>query len=101
VPADYGLWFHDEENIAPAGPDVPKRGPEESVEGMQLWPRAFAFEDSDLLPEGEDLKGRVGTAAEKDPDHREDGENALNHGITVITEGRPLIASNRRENSNH
>jgi hypothetical protein len=28
VPADYRLWFHDQEDIAPSRPQTPKRGPE-------------------------------------------------------------------------
>ena len=85
VPANYGFWFDDDEDIAPAGPEAPKSRPEESVEGMQGWPGPFSFEDSDLLAQGEDLQGGVGSAAKKDADHGEEGENAVRHEITLVT----------------
>ena len=87
VPADYGFWFHDDENIAPAAPKTSKHRPEESVEGMERRPRAFSFEDGDLLAKGEHLKSDIGPAAEEDANHGENGENALSHEITVVTEG--------------
>jgi hypothetical protein len=66
VPADYRFWFHNDESIAPAKPKMPKCRPEESVQGMQRWPRPFSFENSNLPAQGEDFKSGIGPAAEKD-----------------------------------
>jgi hypothetical protein len=85
VPADYRFWFHDDANIAPAVPEMPKRRPEESVQGMERWTRPFPFENRGLLAKREDLKSHVGPAAEEDTNHGEDGENAMSHEITLIT----------------
>src|SRR5215813_15455094 len=49
------------------------------------WPRPFAFEHSNLLPEGEDFQSRVASAAEEDADHSEDGEDEFCHEITLVT----------------
>ena len=59
--------------------------PEESVQRVQYWPRPFAFEHSDLLSEGEDFEGRIGSTAEEDTDHGEDGEDELRHELTLVT----------------
>ena len=45
----------------------------------------FRLRISDLLAQGEDLKGGVGSAAKKDANDRQDGENALRHEITLVT----------------
>ena len=49
------------------------------------WPRSFAFEHSNLLPEGEDFQSRVASAAEEDAEHSEDGEDEFCHEITLVT----------------
>jgi hypothetical protein len=58
---------------------VAEGGPEEPVQGVQGWPRPFAFEYGDLLSEGEDFEGGIGSTAEEDTDHGEDGEDELRH----------------------
>jgi hypothetical protein len=61
---------------------VAEGGPEEPVQGGRGWPRPFAFEHGDLLSEGEDFEGRIGSTAEEDTDHGEDG--ATRPGIPTI-----------------
>jgi hypothetical protein len=85
VPADDGVGFHDDEDLAPAEPQDPKCRPEESIPRVQCWPRPFAFEDRDLLAEGEDLKGRVPSTAEEDTDHGREREDEFGHEITLVT----------------
>jgi hypothetical protein len=48
------------------------------------WP--FSFEHCDLLAKRENLQSNIGPAAEEDPNHGQDGENAMKHEITVITQ---------------
>jgi hypothetical protein len=48
----------------------------------------FSFEDGHLLAKGEDLKRRIGSAAEENAHRGEDGENAMKHQMIVVTEGR-------------
>jgi hypothetical protein len=83
VPADNGFRFHDDENLAPAGPETPKRRPEEPVHGMECWPRSFSFKGSDLLAKGEDLKSRIGPTAKEDANHGDNRENVLSHEMTL------------------
>ena len=68
VPADDGLGFHDDQDLAPPAPATSKSRPEETVEGVHDGPWPFAFEDSDLLAEREDLKGHIASTAEKAAD---------------------------------
>ena len=85
VPADDGLGFHDDEDLAPAAPATPECRPEESVQGVHRWPRPFAFEDSDLLSQGKELEGRVASTTEEDADGGEKSENEFGHEITLVT----------------
>ena len=101
VPADDRFRFHDEENLAPAGPETPKSRPEQSVQGTELGAPAFSFEDSDLLAKREDLKSRIGPATEEDVNGGEEGENAMSHEMTVVTERQVGDGLARLQDSNH
>ena len=48
-------------------------------------PRSLAFQHRDLLSEGEDFEGRIGSAADENADHGEDGEDELRHELTLLT----------------
>jgi len=50
-------------------PPVAQCHPEKSIQTVQFWPRPFAFEDTNLLAEREDLKGHIASTAEKDANH--------------------------------
>ena len=65
VPADDRLGLHDEEDVGPVGLKAAEGRPEEPVQGVQCWPRPFAFEHGDLLSEGEDFESGVAATAEK------------------------------------
>jgi hypothetical protein len=67
------------------GPEMAQGCPDQTVQGVQCWPGPFAFEHGNLLPEGEDFKSRVASAAEEDADHGEDGEDEFCHEITLVT----------------
>ena len=64
-------------------------------------PRAFSFEDSDLLAKREDLKSRIGPVAEENANGSEEGENAMSHEMTVVKERQVGDGLARREDSNH
>jgi hypothetical protein len=87
VPANYRFRFHDDENIAPAGPECP----EEPVQAMKRWPGPFSFENRNLLAKGEHLKSGIASAAENTR-NGDDGEGEFDHEITVVAEGRPVTA---------
>ena len=85
MPAHDGLGLHDDQDVGPTGPEAAEGGPEEPVQGVQGWPRSLAFKQRDLLSEGKDFEGRVGSTAEEDTDHGEDGEDELRHELTLAT----------------
>jgi hypothetical protein len=68
---------------------------------MEQWPGAFSLEDSDLLTKGENLKRRIGPAAEENANGSEDGENVLIHEKTVVTERRVGDRLARLRDRNH
>jgi hypothetical protein len=59
MPADDSLWFHDEEDVGPAGPDAAQGSPEEPVQPIHMGTGPLPLEDCDLLSEGENLEGGV------------------------------------------
>ena len=68
MPADHGCGFHEDQDVRPAGPTLTECRPEESVQGVQFWPWPFPFEHGDLLSEGEDFEGGIGSTAKEDSD---------------------------------
>jgi hypothetical protein len=95
VPADDRFRFHDDENLAPAEPETPKCRPERSVEGARRRPRAFSFEESDLL-----AKARTSRAVSARL-RKIGGENAMSHEMTVVTERPVGDGPARSRDSNH
>jgi hypothetical protein len=72
MPADDGVWFNDDKDVGPTGPDAAQDGPEEPVARVQGWPRSFALKHCDLLSERENFKGGVAATAEKHADGGQD-----------------------------
>ena len=66
MPADDGLWFHDEQDVGPAGPDAAQGGPEELIQPIQTGTGPLPLEYGDLLPKSEDLNCSVMPTAEED-----------------------------------
>ena len=58
MPGDDRLGLDDDEDVGPTAPESVEGGPEEPVQGVQRWPRPFAFE------------------------YGEDGEDELRHELT-------------------
>jgi hypothetical protein len=59
MPADDGLWFHDDEYVGLAAPHAAQGRPEDPVNRVQRRPRSLALEHCDLLSQGEYLQGGV------------------------------------------
>ena len=79
VPADHGVGFHENQNVGPAGPTLAESRPEESVQGIQFWPRPFSFQHGYLLSEGEDFEGGIAATAKEDPDGGKEREDDFEH----------------------
>ena len=85
MPAGYGVGHDDDENVLPAGPVAAEGGPEKPVHRIQYWAWPLAFEDGDLLSEGEDFKSSVASTSKEDAEYRKHGEDELGHEITLLT----------------
>ena len=79
VPADHGVGFHENQDVGPAGPTLAESRPEESVQGVQFWPRPFPFQHGDLLSEGEDFEGGIASTAKEDADGDKEREDDFEH----------------------
>jgi hypothetical protein len=68
----HGFGFHQDQDVRPAGPTLAECRPEQSVPGVQFWPRPFSFQHGYLLSEGEDFEGGIAsTAPEHSHGHKE------------------------------
>ena len=67
--SDDGLGLDDDEHVAPAGPAAAQGCPDEAITSVEGGSWSFAFQDGDLLPQGQDLEDSVDAVAEEDPDH--------------------------------
>ena len=99
VPADDRLGFNDDEDVLPARPHAPQRRPEETVQAVQSRPRSLALEHGNLLSQGEDFEGSVGSTAKEDCDHGEDGEDDFRHKLTLVTRRRSSLATENTGNA--
>ena len=93
MPADDGLGFHDEQDIAPAWPETAERSPEESIQRVQSRPRPLAFENGDLLSEREDFQGRIAPTAKEDSDGGNEGQDEFQHELTLVAWRNLLFAA--------
>jgi len=98
MPADDGLWLHDDEDVGPAGPEAAQGGPEEPVQPIQTETGSFPLEHRYLLSKSPDRKGHVGSTLEEDTDDRERRGDEFGHELTLVT--RRNTVSRRYQQSN-
>jgi hypothetical protein len=91
MPTDDGFWFHNQQDIRPAGPDAAQDGPKQPVASVQGWPRSFALKDGDLLPESEDFQGGIASGTEENSDCNQQSDEGLDHEVTFLTRPNTLI----------
>jgi hypothetical protein len=84
VPAGHGVGHDDDENVLPARPVAAEGGPEQPVHRVQYWSRSLAFENSDLLSEGQDFKSSVASTLKEDAEYCKHREDELGHEITLF-----------------
>jgi hypothetical protein len=94
-PADHGVGFQEDQDVRPSGPTVAECRPEESVQGVQFWPRPFSFQHGDLLSEGEDFEGGIAWTAKENSDGDKESEDDFEHEApfykrNVASRGPPL-----------
>ncbi len=82
MPAYHGVGFHENQDVRPAGPTLAECRPEESVPGVQFWPRPFPFQHGDLLAEDEDFEGGIASTTEEDSDGSKEAEEDFGHEHT-------------------
>src|SRR5258708_6390852 len=86
MPADDGLWLHDDEHVCPICPDTSQCRPKQPVNPIQLWARTLALKHRYLLPEGEDLDSGVTPRAKE---NSEGGQKTRMNSNTNSTLSHP------------
>jgi len=83
MPADDGLGLHNDQDAPPTSSEAAQSAPEKAVEGIHGRTRSLAFQYSDLLSKGENLKGCVAATPEEDADGGEDGGSEFEHELPL------------------
>jgi hypothetical protein len=65
MPTNHRLRLHDDQHMAPTGPETTQGRPKPSVKGIHSWSRLFPMEHGKLLPQGQDLQSVVSPTAEE------------------------------------
>ncbi|HKE29375.1 MAG TPA: hypothetical protein VKB88_43795 [Bryobacteraceae bacterium] len=84
-PRDRDRQRHNQDDTGPAWLKAAEGGPEQPVAGIQGRPRSLAFEHSDLLAESQDFQGYIGSGADQSVRGDQEGEEKLDHELTVLT----------------
>ena len=79
MPCDHRFRSYNDQNIRPARPHAPQRGPEETVEAVQRRSGPVALEHGDLLSQSEDFKRDIQAAEEEHTQGGEDCGNEIEH----------------------
>lgn len=87
MPANDGVWLHNDECFRQAGPKSSQQDPEQPIRCTQTRSGSFPLEHPDLLAKREHLEGDVGAAAKEDTNGGEKSEKARSHGSTFVTRG--------------
>ena len=91
---DVGVWVHNDEPFGPAGPELSQQDPEQPIRPTQARSGPLLLEHSKLLAKAKHFEGRLGAAADEQPNHDQECE----HGSTVVAhrnaaETRPVLCA--------
>ena len=94
LPADHGVWLHEDQGVGPTAPDLPEEYPKCPVSGPEFRSWALLFEDRQWLAQGQVLHYQLQPGPEQQPgksDHQ--CQHEANH-TTSIARGPPMDKSN-------
>ena len=70
---------------------------DEAIGAIKRRPTPFAFQNSHLLTECEDLNGRIGSTPKEDTDRGEKGKDGFAHELTLLTCRNAASQDQRRQ----
>jgi hypothetical protein len=79
VPSDDGLWFDDDQSLAPSRLEPAERNPKHSILDSQSRARSFPLQYAQLLTESKDLKSETATGTGKSAEAVEELNHKCNH----------------------
>lgn len=77
MPAHHGFRLDHNERIHPARPEAPQRHPEQAVEVVEARPGVLAFENGELLAQGEYLQAKIMARPNEGSQVQEECEHAI------------------------
>ena len=80
MPADHGLWLHDDQGVLPVGPQTAESGPECAINLRQLGALGLALHNRQLLSQGEVLESEFALRLQARCGGREQGVQQVKHG---------------------
>ena len=87
MPGDNGLWFGDNQDVAPCGPKTAEQNPEYLIPDSQLKTRVFSLEYAQLLTEGKDCQVETVTGMEEGVEEGHDAAEKWNQGPGFMARG--------------
>ena len=86
MPTDHGFRQDENECVLPLRPETSNYNPEQFVERTELWSGMLAFQDHELLAEGEVFQQQAAASAKDAIQGSEPESKKFKHGAKVITD---------------
>lgn len=88
-----GLWFDDDQDIAPSGPKPAEQYPKQPILDAQLRARILSLEYAELLAQGQDLKAEAVAGTKEGAQEGEEYKRKWHRGLGFIAyESTPVPA---------
>jgi hypothetical protein len=87
MPGDNGLWFDDDQDIAPSGPKPAERYPKQPILDAQPRARMLSLEYAELLAQRQDLKAEAVAGTKEGAQGGEEHKGKWHHGFGFIAYG--------------
>ena len=92
MPGDHGLWLDQDQAVFPAAPATQDQGPEGPVQRRERQASlSRAFQDVELVPEGQNLSREGRTRANAGDDAGEEESDEAEHREKIPEEGGPRV----------
>ena len=69
MPADDGLWLHDDQHITPVWQEPREQYPKQPIRWPQRWSRRYPLHRGELVPKSKEFQLEHGAASESIEEH--------------------------------
>ncbi len=87
MPGGNGLWFDDDQDVAPCRPEPAEQYPKQPILDVQPRARILSLEDAYLPAKGQDLQAEAIARTKEGAQGGEERQEKWNHGLGFIAYG--------------